>query len=188
MSNIISTLSMRMRLKMKKTALLVIDVQNAMFDESNPIYKGEQLLRNIQNLINKARTANAAVFFVQHNDEEFVTGTPSWEIHSSISPIEGELVIQKNTPDSFHETELHEKLKAEQIQNLIIVGNQTEYCVDTTSRRAFSLGYNVTLVKDAHGTWDTNTLSAKQIIDHHNQLMGNAFATLKETKEIQFSD
>ncbi len=177
-----------MRLRMQKTALVVIDVQNAIFDESNPIYEGEQLLRNLQDLIDKARTANVPVFFVQHNDEEFITGTPSWEIHSLISPNEGELVIQKHTPDSFHETVLHEKLNAEQIQNLVIVGNQTEYCVDTTSRRAFSLGYNVTLVKDAHGTWDTHTLSAKQIIDHHNEVLGNALAALKETKEIQFSD
>ena len=172
---------------MQKTAFLVIDVQNAMFDESDPIYEGEQLLRNLQDLINKARTANVPVFFVQHNDEEFENGTPPWEIHSSIAPNEGEVVIQKHTPDSFHETGLHEKLKAEQIQNLVIAGNQTEYCVDTTSRRAFSLGYNVTLVKDAHRTRDSNTLSAKQIIDHHNEVLGNAFAALKETKEIQFS-
>lgn len=172
---------------MQNTALLVIDVQNVMFDKSNPIYEGEQLLRNLQDLINKARAANFPVFFVQHNDEEFKSGTPQWEFHSSIAPNEGEVVIQKCTPDSFHETELHEKLKAAQIQNLIVTGNQTEYCVDTTSRRAFSLGYNVMLVKDAHRTWDSDTLSAKQIIDHHNEVLGNAFATLKETKEIQFS-
>jgi nicotinamidase-related amidase len=174
--------------KMKKTALLIIDVQNAMFDESNPIYDGEQLLSNLQELISKARIANIAVFYVQHNDEEFVTGTTSWKIHYSIAPNETEVVIQKSMPDSFHETDLDEKLKAEEIENIIIAGNQTEYCIDTTSRRAFSLGYYVTLVKDAHRTWNSNTLSAQQIIDHHNEVLGNAFATLKSTKEIQFSD
>ncbi|SEN21756.1 cysteine hydrolase family protein [Lihuaxuella thermophila] len=172
---------------MQKTALLVIDVQNAMFDESCPIYDGEGLLKNLQVLINQARSANVPVFFVQHNDEEFKFGTPPWEIHSSIAPNAGEVVIQKHTPDSFHETELHEKLKAAQIQHLVVAGNQTEYCVDTTIRRAFSLGYHVTLVKDAHRTWDSDSLSAKQIMDHHNQVLGNAFATLKETEEIQFS-
>lgn len=172
---------------MSKTALLIIDVQNAMFDKSNPIYDGEQLLNNLQDLISKARTVNIPVFYVQHNDEEFVTGTPSWEIHYSIAPNEGEIVIQKSTPDSFHETDLDEKLNAHQIENIIIAGNQTEYCIDTTSRRAFSLGYYVTLVKDAHRTWNSNTLNAQQIIDHHNEVLGNAFATLKNTKEIQFS-
>ncbi|MBO0992067.1 cysteine hydrolase family protein [Bacillus sp. SD088] len=168
--------------------LLVIDVQNAMFNESNPIYEGESLLKNLQELINKARTTNVPVFFVQHNDEEFISGTHEWEIHSSIIPKEGEIVIQKHTPDSFHETELQEKLKSGQIQNLIVSGNQTEYCIDTTIRRAFSLGYRITLVKDAHRTWDSNILSAQQIIDHHNEVLGNAFVTLKETKKMQFLD
>nr|WP_163103336.1 cysteine hydrolase family protein [Peribacillus alkalitolerans] len=171
---------------MKNTALLIIDVQNAMFEETNPIYDGEQLLSDLQELIRKARTANIPVFYVQHNDEEYLKGTPSWEIHYSIAPNEGEVVIQKSTPDSFHETELDEKLKADQIENIMIAGNQTEYCIDTTCRRAASLGYNVTLVKDAHRTWNSNSLSAQQIIDHHNEVLGNAFATLKKTKEIRF--
>ncbi|MBS4199460.1 cysteine hydrolase [Bacillus sp. FJAT-49732] len=173
---------------MKNTALLIIDVQNAMFDESNPIHEGEQLLNNLKELIIHARTSNVPVLFVQHNDEEFVTGTHPWEIHSSIAPQIGEVVVQKNTPDSFHKTELHEILKARHIQNLIIAGNQTEYCIDTTTRRARSLGYKVTLVSDAHRTWNTDDLSAKQIIDHHNKVLANAFASLKETKEIQFSE
>ena len=49
-------------LSMQKTALLIIDVQNAMFHESNPIYDGEQLLKNLQELINRARTVNIPVF------------------------------------------------------------------------------------------------------------------------------
>ncbi|WP_026679259.1 cysteine hydrolase family protein [Fictibacillus gelatini] len=171
---------------MQKTALLIVDVQNAMFDEANPIYDGTQLLKNLEDVIQRARAANIPVFFVQHNDEEFKTGTPAWEIHPAIAPIKGDVVIQKRTPDSFHGTELYEKLQAERIKHLVIAGNQTEYCIDTTCRRAFSLGFHVTLVKDAHRTWDSGTLSAKQIIAHHNQVLGNAFATLMETKEIQF--
>lgn len=47
-------------------------------------------------------------------------------------------------------------LQARHIGNLVIAGNQTEYCIDTTCRHAASLGYNVTLVRDAHRTWDSN--------------------------------
>ncbi|MDH5162287.1 cysteine hydrolase family protein [Heyndrickxia oleronia] len=173
---------------MKKTALLIIDVQNAMFDDSNPIYDGEQLLNNIQYLLYQARSSSIPIFYVQHNDEEFITGTPSWEIHPSIAPKKGEIIIQKQRPDSFHHTELHKMLQARQIDDLVIAGNQTEYCIDTTCRHAVSLGYNVTLVRDAHRTWDSNTLSAKQIIDHHNEVLSNAFVSLRATKEIQFND
>lgn len=172
---------------MKKTALLVIDVQNEMFDESNPVYKSERLLENLQALITKARSAEIPVVFVQHNDGGLVNGTHDWEIHPSVSPQEGDLVIQKWTPDSFHETNLQDELKTKGIENLVITGNQTEMCVDTTCRRAYSLGYDVTLVKDAHGTWDSDSLSAKQIIGHHNEVLSN-FADLKETKEIAFTD
>lgn len=83
---------------MNKTALLVIDVQNDMFDSSNSVYMGEQLLQNIRVLIDKARSANVPVVFVQHHDEELITGTTPWQIHPSILPNENELVIQKNTP------------------------------------------------------------------------------------------
>lgn len=171
---------------MQKTALLVIDVQNEMYEESNPVYKAVEMIGNLQSLIQKARSADVPVVFVQHNDEGLVKGTHYWEIHPSVSPEEGDAVIQKWTPDSFHQTNLKEELEAKGIQHLVVTGNQTEMCVDTTCRRAFSLGYNVTLVKDAHGTWDSASLSAGQIIGHHNGVLGN-FADLKETNEVQFS-
>lgn len=170
---------------MPNTALLIIDAQNEMFDESNPVYKSEELLENLQSLIEKARSANVPVVYVQHNDGGLVKGTDFWEIHPAISPKDSDSVIQKWTPDSFHETALQDELKAKGTQNLVIAGNQTEYCVDTTTRRAFSLGYKVTFVKDGHGTWDSDSLSAEQIIGHHNSVLGS-FADLKETKEVQF--
>ena len=71
------------------------------------------------------------------------------------------------------------------VKNLIITGMQTEYCVDTTCRRAYSLGYRVTLVKDAHSTWGTDLLTAPQIIAHHNEVLGGWFAKLKEADEIE---
>ena len=48
------------------------------------------------------------------------------------------------------------------------------------------MGYEVTLVKDAHSTWDTNHLSASQIIDHHNSLLSEWFVSLKGVNEISF--
>lgn len=172
---------------MPKTALLVIDAQNEMFAEANPVYKSEELLRNVQSLIEKARASGSPVIYVQHNDQGLVEGTHDWQIHPSIQPEEGDTVIQKRTPDSFHETGLQQVLQEKGIRNLVLVGNQTEYCVDTTTRRAFSLGYRLTLVEDGHGTWDSDGLSAKQIIDHHNGVL-KAFAALRESEKIGFEE
>src|SRR5438105_11232854 len=59
------------------------------------------------------------------------------------------------------------------ITNLIVVGDQTEYCVDTTVRRATTLGYNVTVAGDAHTTDDDDeaVLSAAQRIAYHNEVL-----------------
>ncbi|WKA52785.1 cysteine hydrolase family protein [Planococcus liqunii] len=171
---------------MDHTALLVIDAQNEMFAEDNPVYNKDALLENLKNLIEGARSANVPVIFVQHNDRALVAGNHDWQIHMSVQPLNGEAVIQKTTPDSFHKTGLQDALNAKNIQHLVLAGNQTEYCIDTTCRRAYSLGYKVTLAKDGHGTWDSELLTAKQIIDHHNDVL-SSFAELKEAKEIQFS-
>ena len=83
-------------------------------------------------------------------------------------------------------TTLHKELHERGIKKLFVAGLQTEYCIDTTCRRASSLGYEVVLVEDAHGTWDSSLLKAEQIIDHHNQVLGGWFATLKKESEISF--
>jgi nicotinamidase-related amidase len=96
------------------------------------------------------------------------------------------VVIQKQMPDAFHDTNLWRILKVRRIKKLVIVGLQTEYCIDTTCRRAFSLGFEVTLVRDAHSTWNSPLLSAQQIINHHNHVLGGWFTALKKEQEIEF--
>ncbi|MDY6875692.1 MAG: isochorismatase family protein [Chloroflexota bacterium] len=95
------------------------------------------------------------------------------------------MVIQKRHPDASQDTGLQREIESRGIKRLVITGIQTEYCVDTTCRRAYSLNYESTLAKDAHSTWDTDLLSAPQIIAHHNEVLGGWFARLKETSEVR---
>jgi len=67
----------------------------------------------------------------------------------------------------------------------VLAGIQSEICVDTTCRRAFSMNYKVTLAGDSHSTWDSKNLKAQQIIDHHNQVL-RWFAEVKEARSIEF--
>ena len=168
------------------TALVIIDVQMGMFDEDEPIHNGEKLLQTLSAVIDKARQAGVPVVYVQHNDEEFVKGGPAWPIHPSIAPQAGEVVVQKRTPDSFHETNLRDELEKMGVKKLVIGGLQTEYCVDTTSRRAFTQGYDVTLIEDGHSTWDNKYITAEQVIAHHNNTLDGWAVTLKPAKDIQF--
>ncbi len=172
---------------MKGTALLIIDMQLGNFQEPNPIHHGDTLLKKVKRLIDKAHTAQTPVIYVQNNGGEGdpdERGTPGWEIHPSIEPKPGDVVVQKGSPDAFHETDLQQALTAKNIRKLVVAGLQTEYCVDTTCRRAYALGYEVVLVRDAHSTWDMGGLSASQIIDHHNQVLGGWFATLRDEKDV----
>ena len=59
-------------------------------------------------------------------------------------------------------------------------------CVDTTCRRDFSMGYKVTLISDVHSTWNSNELSAQQIINHHNGVL-RWFANVYPYEEVVFS-
>jgi nicotinamidase-related amidase len=174
---------------MSDTALLIIDMQVGNFSESDPIYEGNELLAKVKNLITRARSARIPIVYVQNNGssgDPDAYGTPGWKIHPSVAPVEGDMVVQKQSPDAFHKTNLHRELEARGIKRLVIAGLQTEYCIDTTCRRAFSLGYKVILVEDAHSTWDSQRFTAQQIIDHHNQVLGGWFATLKNERGIEF--
>lgn len=173
------------------TALLVIDVQVCNFEDSAPVYGGSNLLAKISGLITRARKAGVPVVYVQHCGPDGAIdqhGTPGWKIHPAIAPAKSDVVVQKRHPDAFQDTSLQRELESKGVERLIITGIQTEYCIDTTCRRAYSLGYYVTLVKDAHSTWDTDLLTAPQIIAHHNDVLGGWFAELKEASEINFDD
>ncbi|MEX2116715.1 MAG: cysteine hydrolase family protein [Bacteroidota bacterium] len=176
----------------KQTAVLIVDVQLGMFE--SPIIPsvcgGNELLTRISSLLSKARTAQLPIFFIQHNGGKghpLEPGTAGWPIHPAIMPTERDVVIQKLTSDSFKDTQLHQQLQTLGVGRLIVAGIQTEFCVDTTCRRGFSLEYDVTLVSDAHSTWDTEVLSADQIIAHHNKTLGDTFVTLKKEHEIRFT-
>jgi nicotinamidase-related amidase len=175
----------------RDTALVVIDVQVGMFEEPSPVYQGEQLLARIDSLLEKARSADIPIIYVQHGSERadhpLKIGTAGWSIHPAIAPRQEDRIVQKRMPDAFYETDLQQILQQLGVKKLVLTGIQTDLCVDTTCRRACSLDYDVTLVADAHSTWDRAPLTAEQIIAHHNALLSDWFATVKTEQEITFN-
>ena len=177
----------------RDTALLVIDVQVGIIDGLRA-YRGREVLEQINKLLSKARASNVPIICIQHDGEAghpLEVGTRGWEIHPEIKPHDEDLIIRKRASDSFFETTLQHELEARGIRHLIVAGCMTEYCVDTTSRRAISLGYDVTLVSDAHTTIDNKLLSAAQIIAHHNALLdgfdaGAHAITVRPADEVTF--
>lgn len=177
---------------MGNTALLIIDMQEGLFSDSeNPIYEEDRLLETIGGLIERAHSADAPVFFVQQCGKKghlLEMGTPTWQIHHRIKPSDNDISIHKRTPDSFHETNLQCELETRGIRRLIITGIHTAYCVDTTCRRAYILGYDVILVKDGHSTVDTDFLGAVRTIEHHNEVIGYRFGEVMPAANIDFNE
>jgi nicotinamidase-related amidase len=160
-------------------ALLIIDVQTDILNvpgAKRPAVKErfDQVRGRIAGLLRDARDQKLPVIFVQHDGEpghRLETGTPGWEICSDLGRTAADIVVHKTACDSFYETDLQSVLSRRGIRQLVVAGLMTQYCVDTTCRRAVSLGYDVTLVADAHTTADTEKLTVEQIVEHYNALL-----------------
>jgi nicotinamidase-related amidase len=178
------------KILVRNSVLLIIDVQVGLFSIENfPIYQEESLIQKILNLIIKARNANVKIIFIQHNDSKgklLETGTSNWEIHPKLEPKKEDIKIQKFHSDSFFETNLDEELKKSEISHLVVTGLMTPMCIDTTVRSAFSHGYDVTLIQDAHSTIDSEILTAPNIITHHNNVL-QWFADIKKENKFHFN-
>lgn len=174
----------------QNTALLLIDVQNGFFNKEFGLYKSEEVLKNITLLHNKARESNVKIIYIQHLFGNSVgiqiDGTEMGNIHSNITPKEDDIIIQKKTPNSFYQTNLHNVLQENQIENLIVAGFQTEFCIDTTIRQAYSLGYKVILASDAHSTFNSELFKAEDLINYLTYIYSKWFAKLIPTEEIKF--
>ncbi|MGG3838869.1 cysteine hydrolase family protein [Paenibacillus thiaminolyticus] len=173
-------------------ALLIIDMQVMPFVWKNyggkPLYQEEKLLENTKCLINKARKRNSPVFYIMYTEPEGSPRSenqPLWQLHEQIAPAAHDHVIIKHYADSFLESELNTQLQDYGIDTLVMCGIQTEYCVDTTVKSGYSRGYKVELVKDCHSTYDSDGLTAVQIINHHNSILAQ-FAAIVHSSEVQF--
>lgn len=152
-----------------KPAVIVIDVQSALCSGEYAAFEAPQMIERINALTRAARAASVPVIFVQHqsSDGPLLFQTAGWQLASGLECELGDLCVHKTATDSFHKTELDELLRKLGVTELVICGLQSEFCVDTTVRRALALGYPVTLVADAHSTIDNGVLKAEQIIRHH---------------------
>ena len=158
-----------------KTALLVIDMQQGLCEGEHAAFASQEVIGRINQVAEKARCAGALVVFVQHESStgELMHGTRGWQLADGLHTDPSDLRVCKTTPDSFHRTALTDILTQHAVTDLVICGMHTEFCVDTTTRRALALGYPVVLVEDAHTTEGSPHLNAAQIIRHHNHTLTN---------------
>ncbi len=142
------------------TALLIIDVQNDYFPGgSMELVGAKEAGENAKKMLEYYRSKKMPIIHIKHIATNagatfFLPNTPGAEINALVAPNKDEKVIIKHYPNSFRETDLQEYLKAQGIKNLVITGMMTDVCVESTTRAAFDLGYNNTVIGDACATRD----------------------------------
>ena len=174
------------------TALLIIDVQVGVVGAA---YQREAVIANIQSLLTAARVAGTPVVWVQHSDDQLAINSPEWQYVPDLVRLESEPLVHKLYGDSFEATDLEAALAAAKVGHLVVVGAQTDACIRSTIHGAFTRGYDVTLVSDAHTTEDATEWGAPPpdvIIKHTNMYWGfqsapGRRAAVATTKEIAFS-
>ncbi len=176
---------------MSTTALIVVDVQRGMFasSEQQP-HDGDAVLSRIAGLVARSRESATPLIFVQHDGgagHYLEKSGEGWAVHPGTGYRYGDTVVEKRHCDAFLDTDLHERLAGLGVSSVVLTGMVTEYCVDTTCRRAFSLGYDVILASDAHTTFSKPHIGAEQIIRHHNEVLGSNFAKARPAAEIDFN-
>jgi len=169
----------------RQAALLVIDLQKELFEKSTPIYKADQLLDNITDLIDRARLAGLPVIFIQHSSQNILKkGSDGWQLHPRIQLLPIELIIHKLHPNAFEGTNLQEELAKRNVDTLVVTGLVTHGCVKATCLGALDLGYQLVLVSDAHSSYSKD---AAQMIEKWNQALASNGALLLPTRQIDFS-
>ena len=140
---------------MTTTALILVDIQNDYFSGGRwPVAQMDEVSATAARLLAHARRAGHRVLRIRHEAQSdtapfFRKVTVGAEPHASVAPIGDEPVVIKNTPSSFRDTDLQDRLDG--ITDLVICGAMSQMCIDATARAGADLGYGVTVISDASG-------------------------------------
>jgi ureidoacrylate peracid hydrolase len=159
-----------------KTALVVVDMQNAFLSENgsaaragNDISRLKTAIAPIRRLLERFRALGMPVIFTQmalHPDYRdagllseanpalrelghAVRGTWDWEIVPELAPQKGEWMVEKSRFSGFYNTNLEIILRGLKVETVVIVGVATNVCVESTVRDAFFRDFKVLLPRDA---------------------------------------
>ncbi|MGY1808830.1 cysteine hydrolase family protein [Blastococcus sp. SYSU D00669] len=174
-----------------RTALVVIDVQNGVVGGA---HDRDAVVANIGTLVERAREADVPVVWVQHSADDLPQGSEAWEYVRELPRRESEPLVHKTFGDSFEGTDLEEVLAAAGVGHLVVSGAQSDACIRSTIHGAFTRGYDVTLVADAHTTEDLSAYGAPApdlVIAHTNlywrfQSAPGRTAAVTGTQEVTF--
>lgn len=172
----------------RKSALLVIDVQRE-YMEPDPFVTcdGDDLIAKCRRLIESARAAGVPVVYVRHLDKTPPSDPAMAAICPAIAPRTGEPVVEKRFPSAFFRTDLEQVLRRLSATTLYVCGLATFGCLNASVMCALCKGYDVTVVRDAHGAQALGEVSARQVIAQFESAWADAGARLLSASEVRLT-
>lgn len=170
------------------TALLIVDVQTGVVAGN---HDRDAVIANIARLAQKARDEAVPVIWVRHQNKDLVKGEARWQIVAELDPRRGEPMIEKFYGDAFEDTDLETVLAKLGVGRLVVAGAQSDACIRSTIHGAFTRGYDVALVSDAHTTEDLTAWGAPppgQVIAFTNMYWGFQTAPGRKGEAVKTAD
>lgn len=183
----------------KKTALMVIDMQNDFILLGAPLEVpiARERVPVVQKLISGCRGHDIPIIYTQHvhrpdgSDAKLELlyfpelqkrglreGTPGIEIYKNLLPQKNDHIVKKRRYDAFYNTDLDAILRNIRADTVIISGTVTNICCESTARSAYMRDYKVVFSSDATAGLDKKSHDATLAI------IGLAFGRVLSTTDI----
>ncbi|MBO4393342.1 MAG: isochorismatase family protein [Spirochaetales bacterium] len=151
--------------------LLVVDFQKAL-TEDEELYNAKTFIERVVKLVETARRNNVEVIFVQHDagpGSGFSVGDPDFEIDAHVTPAKGEKVFIKTINSCFGNKDFLDYMYSLEDKRVMVVGLQTNWCIDATVKSAFERGFEVIIPDGTNSTFDNDYMSAETTYRYYNE-------------------
>ncbi len=176
-----------LQLDPKKTALVLIDLQNAIVSMNPVPHTAAQVVENSRKLAEAFRAQGAPVVYVRvdlndflklpvdqpHNLGDKPLPAAASEIAPSAGFQPGDILLTKRHWGAFAGTDLEQQLKTRGIDTVVLTGISTNVGVESTARQGAGLGFGFVLVEDA---------CSGQNAEHHRFAFENIFPRLTRVR------
>ena len=150
--------------------LLVIDIQKGITDDE--LYAYDTFMDRTVRLIDAARKNHVEVVYVQHDDgpgSGFSAGDQAFEIADQVAPEAGEKIFVKTASSSFTNKDFAAYMEKQEDKRLMIIGLQTNYCIDATVRSAFERGFQIIIPEGTNSTFDNEYMTGETTYLYYNE-------------------
>ena len=152
--------------------LLVIDTQRQIMNEK--LYHFNTFVSNVKKLINAARNNEIEIIYVRHDDgvgSELTKGTDGFEIYEEFKPQSNDRIFDKTVNSPFKSTELLNYLNGKNEKNIVVVGLQTDYCMDASVKCGFEHGFHIIVPAYTNTTVNNSFLTGQESYCYYNEFI-----------------